>query len=84
MSDNKRQIKLPEVNVGELVSETVRAHLHGGLPSSLIKRVKEGVEKYRIQVGLDTTEGRLASYLESELLLMYQHWKKREDEFYGA
>jgi hypothetical protein len=84
MSDNKRAITLEPHSVGDLLTEVARAHLHGGLPSTMIKRMKEGVDKYREEVkDSGSAEAALASYLSGELEIMYDTWRKKEDSFYG-
>ncbi len=76
MSENKRAIALEVHNVGDLLSEVARAHLHGGLPSTLIKRMKEGVDKFCTEC-TDESSKTLASYLSGELQVMLDEWKKK-------
>lgn len=82
MNDNKRAISMEPHSVGELLTEVSRAHLHGALPSALIKRLKEGVDKFRTEC---TDEGAkaLATYLSGELEVMYDTWHKKETDFYS-
>lgn len=91
MSGNKRAISMEPHNVGDLLTEVCRAHLHGGLPSTMIRRMKEGVDKYITEKELavsgaaagDRADTELARYLSGELAVMYDEWKKKEDSFYG-
>ena len=91
MSQHLRNISLEAHNVGDLLAEVARAHLHGGLPSTLLKRMKEGVDKYITEKELavpgaaagDRADTELARYLSGELEVMYDEWKKKEDSFYG-
>lgn len=79
---NKRTISLEPHSVGDLLQEVTRAHLHGSLPSSLVKRLKEGVDKFCTEC---TDEGSktLAAQLSGELQVMYDTCKTRENNYYS-
>lgn len=79
---NHRTISMEPHSVGDLLTEVARAHLHQGLPSALLTRLKAGVDKFLAET---TEEGSkaLATYLSGELELLILTWKKKEDSFYG-
>jgi hypothetical protein len=82
MSDNKRVINLEPYRVAELLTEVARAHLHGGLPSTLLKRVKGGVDKFRTETK-DEGERALASQFSTELEALIARWHEKEKRFYS-
>jgi hypothetical protein len=78
MNHNRRTVSLEPKSVGDLLTEVVRAYLHGANPSVLLKRIKEGVEKYAKEVEQGSDEQELASQLADELATMYSAWDKKE------
>lgn len=84
MNHNHRSITLEPYSMGNLLTEVVRSHLHQGMPSVMLQRVKDGVEKYRAEATADSEEQTLAAFLCRELETIISQWKKSEDSFYNS
>lgn len=94
MSDNKRHITLEPLNTGDLLSECVRAYLHGGNPSVMVSKVLTGVEEFIIEKELavqgaeagnrmDPIESAILDEMKSKLEQLYQEIRKLELHHYS-
>jgi len=80
--NNVRQVKLPEVHTGELMTEVVRAFLHGGAPSAMVSRLIKGVDEFIAQSGV-TEDINLMEGMRSDLIVLRAAWRKKEDEHHA-
>lgn len=94
MSNNKRAITFTPDNTGDLVTEVIRAYLHGGNPSVMVKRVMEGVVKFITEKELaiqgasagnrmDPAESHILNQLYSKLEQVHSEFKNLENFHYS-
>lgn len=73
---NKHQVEFTPLSTGQLLSEVTRAYMHGGVPSTLIRRIIEGLNWYCDETD-DAEDKRMAVEAKKELLKLV---KKLEDQ----
>lgn len=81
---NKHAVKLPTGGYnGPLLSEVVRAHLHGANASAMLERVASGVEQYLKEAdnAEDIEYGQLVL---NEVKTLVSLLKQKEDKIYSG
>lgn len=82
MSDQNGRVTLQPHSVGELLTEVSRAHLHCGLPSATLQRLRDGVAQFILET-TNPDERTLATQLVKELGEMIQEWQKKEIQHFS-
>ena len=80
---NKRDIRLPEVNRSELLTEVTRAYMHGAMPSTLFSRIIKGVEAFLEECDLNKQDRAFMGELHNDLCVRYNDWRAKEDATYS-
>jgi len=87
-NDKKRHITLTMDNGGHgsLLTEVVRANLHGSNPSVVIKNLLKGVRHFKTEVEdhAEPTDKMLLDEMEKELIQLFGKLSKRETELYDT
>jgi hypothetical protein len=82
--DDKKQIRLQPHDTGTLLSEVIRAYMHGANPSALVSRMLVGIRTYQAETSFTAPkeDQELTTRLLEQLMYMYEEWRKLEDETY--
>lgn len=82
MMDNKRAVSMEPHSVGELLTEVSRAQLHQGMPSAMVKRLMDGVDKFLTEC-TNPDEKVLCAQLRQDLEVLHDTWRAKEDNHYS-